>query len=151
MTILTLNKKQLESKIGKITPELENKISMFGTPIEEVTENEVSVEVFPNRPDLLSMQGFVRAISSFLEKPELKTYKTEKPEKDYKVIIDKSVKKVRPHTACAIVKNLKLDNEKIKEIIDIQEKLHGSYGRNNWWNFWGTCTAPCISTFGNEK
>ena len=70
MTILTLPKNQLEKEIGKITPELENKISMFGTPIEEVTDTEVSVEVFPNRPDLLSFQGFTRAITSFLKKPK---------------------------------------------------------------------------------
>ena len=130
MTILTLNKQELESKIGKITKDIENKISMFGTPIEEVTDTEVSIEIFPNRPDLLSLQGFARALTSFLKKPEIKEYKTEKPEKDYKVIIDKSVKKVRPFTACAIVKDLKLNDEKIKELIDIQEKLHASYGRN---------------------
>jgi len=103
---------------------------MLGTPVEEVTESEISVEVFPNRPDLLSLQGFARALNTFLKKPEYKTYKVEKPEKDYKVIIDKSVKKVRPYTACAIVKNLNLNDEKIKELIEIQEKLHGSYGRN---------------------
>ena len=130
MTILTLNKQQLETAIGKITPELENKISMFGTPIEEVTDKEVSVEVFPNRPDLLSFQGFTRAITSFLKKPQILNYKVNKPEKNYKVIIDKSVKQVRPFTVCAIIKNLNLDNEKIKQIIDIQEKLHASYGRN---------------------
>ena len=113
MTILTLNKQQLEKEIGKITPELENKISMFGTPVEEVTDTEIMIEVFPNRPDLLSMQGFTRAILSFLKKPQIPEYKTEKPEKDYKVLIDKSVKKVRPYTACAIVKNLSLSNDKI--------------------------------------
>jgi phenylalanyl-tRNA synthetase beta chain len=130
MTILTLNKKQLEAKIGKIDKKMQDKISMFGTPIEEVTENEVSVEVFPNRPDLLSFQGFTRAINTFLKKPEVKIYETNKPEKNYKVIIDKSVKKVRPFTVCAIVKGLKLDDEKIIEIIDIQEKLHNGYGRD---------------------
>jgi len=130
MTILTLNKQQLEKEIGKIDEKMQDKISMFGTPIEEVTDNKVSVEVFPNRPDLLSFQGFSRALVCFFKKPGLKTYKTEKPEKDYKVIIHKSVKQVRPHTACAIVKDLKLDDEKIKELIDIQEKLHSSYGRN---------------------
>ena len=36
---------------------------------------------------------------------------------------------VRPFTACAIVKNIKLDDEKIKEIINIQEKLHFTVGR----------------------
>lgn len=130
MAILTLDKKQLEKEIGKIDEKMQEKISMFGTPVEGVTENEISVEIFPNRPDLLSFQGFARALSCFLDKPKIKEYKTEAPEKNYKVIIDKSVKKVRPFTACAIVKNLSLDGEKIKEIIDIQEKLHGSYGRD---------------------
>jgi len=130
MTILTLDKQQLEKEIGQITPELEDKISMFGTPIEEVTQTEVSVEIFPNRPDLLSFQGFTRALTTFLKKPGLKKYKTEKPEKDFKVIIDKSVKSIRPFTVCAIIKNLNLTDEKIKQIIDIQEKLHSSYGRN---------------------
>ncbi len=130
MTILTLDRKKLESKIGKIDEKMQNKISMFGTPIEEVTETEVSVEVFPNRPDLLSFEGLARALVAFLKKPKILKYNVEKPEKDYKVIIDKSVKKVRPFTACAIVKNLDFDDKKIKEIVDLQEKLHGSYGRN---------------------
>src|SRR3990167_4189456 len=130
MTILTLDRKKLEREIGKVDDKMKNKISMFGTPVENVTENEISVEVFPNRPDLLSFQGFTRAFLSYLGKKNPPEYKTEKTEKDFKVIIDKSVKKVRPFTACAIVKNLKFDDEKIKEIIDIQEKLHSTVGRN---------------------
>jgi len=131
MTILTLPRKELESQIGKIDEKMESRISMFGTPVEEVTDSEVSVEVFPNRPDLLSLQGFVRAINAFLgKKTGLKKYNVKAPEKDYKVVIDKSVKKVRPFTTCAIVKGLKFDDEKIKEIIEIQEKLHSGFGRN---------------------
>ena len=131
MALLTLNRKELEKHIGKITKEIEEKISMFGTPVEQLTDEEISIEIFPNRPDLLSMSGFARAFLAFSEKkPGLINYKVHAPEKDYKVTIDKSVKKVRPFTACAIVKNLKLNNEKIKEIIDIQEKLHKSYGRD---------------------
>jgi phenylalanyl-tRNA synthetase beta chain len=131
MTILTLNRKKLEEKIGKINPEMENRISMFGTPVEELTDTEISVDITPNRPDLLSFSGFTRAILGFLGKNTgLKEYKVEEPSPDYKVIIEKTVKKVRPYTACAIVKNLKFDDDKIKEIIDLQEKLHGSYGRN---------------------
>ncbi len=129
MTILTLNKKELEKEIGKITPELEHKISMFGTPIEEIKDNEVSVEVFPNRPDLLSLQGFTRSFLQHLGKKSISKFNINKPEKDYKVKIDKSVKQVRPYTVCAIVKNLKLDDEKIKNIVEIQEKLHLTIGR----------------------
>ncbi len=130
MTILTLNRKQLEAKIGKITKEVEEKITLFGTPIETINEHEISVEVFPNRPDLLSLQGFSRSLLQYLGKGKLASFKVLPPEKNYKVIVDKSVKQVRPFTVCAIAKGLILTDEKIKEIIDIQEKLHGSYGRN---------------------
>jgi len=129
MTILTLNRKELEEKVGKITKEVENKITMMGTPIEEINSNEISVEIFPNRPDLLSLQGFARSLNQYLGKKRMATFKVNKPEKNYKVKVDKIVKKVRPHTACAIVKGLKFDDKKIKEIIDIQEKLHLTIGK----------------------
>ena len=82
---------------------------------------------------MLSTHGFLRAFKAFLGKRGemgLKKYKLNKPEKNYKVTIDSSVKNIRPYTACAIVKNLKFDNESIKEIIDIQEKIHTTVGRN---------------------
>jgi phenylalanyl-tRNA synthetase beta chain len=130
MTVLTINKKLLEEKIGKITKKVEDKISMFGTPVEGVTDEEISVEIFPNRPDLLSLQGLSRALITFFKKPGLREFKVFKPEKNYEIMIDKSVKKVRPYTACAIVKNLSFNDERIKEIIDIQEKLHMTFGRD---------------------
>jgi len=46
------------------------------------------------------------------------------------VIIKKEVQDIRPFTACAIVKGLKLNDKKIKEIMQIQEKLHITFGRN---------------------
>jgi len=116
-------------KYIKITPEIEEKISLFGTPVESLTNREIEIEVFPNRPDLLSMHGFLRAFQAFIGKGR-KKYKLNKPEKDYTVTIDKSTLEVRPYTACAIVRGLKLDDEKIKEVIDLQEKIHGTYGRN---------------------
>jgi len=129
MTILTLNRKELEKKIGKVTKELEEKITEMGTPIEEITDGEISVEVFPNRPDLLSLQNFARAVNQFQGRARIASFKINRPEKDYTILIDKSVKKVRPYTFCAIVKGLRFNDEKIKEIIDIQEKLHNSIGR----------------------
>jgi phenylalanyl-tRNA synthetase beta chain len=130
MTILTLNKKELEKNIGKIDQKVKDKIDMFGTPIDGETDSELMVEVFPNRPDMLSMQGFSRAFNAYCEKGKVKSYSAEKPESDYKVIIHKSVKQVRPFTSCAIVKGLKFDKNTINSVIEIQEKLHGSFGRN---------------------
>lgn len=133
MPTVNLNKKVLEKLIGKklSLEELKDRISMLGTDLEKIEGDEIIIEIFPNRPDLLSEQGFARALSSFIgEKTGLREYKVKKPEKNYQVIIDSSVKKVRPYTACAIIKNLKFDDEKIREIIQIQEKLHVGFGRN---------------------
>ncbi len=107
-------------KYLKINDEIIEKIGFLGTPLEKIDEQELEIEIFPNRPDLISLQGFMRAFKAFLGKETgLKKYKVYKPEKEFKVKVDASVKEVRPFTACAIVKNLKFDDEKIKEIIDL--------------------------------
>ena len=130
MANIKFNKKIFEKEIGKLDEIMKNKIAMLGTTIEQITDNEIEIEINPNRPDLLSYQGFKRSFLNFLEKNKgIKEYELNKPEKDYEVKIDSSVKEVRPYTACAIVKKLKLDNEKIKELIDIQEKIHFTIGR----------------------
>ena len=130
MAVVNFDKKLFEKEIGKLDEKMQDKISMFGTPVEEVNNNEVQIEVFPNRPDLLSYHGFKRSFLSYLgRKTGLRKYKINKPEKNYKVIIDSSVKDVRPFTSCAIVKGLRLNDEKIKEIIDVQEKLHVTIGK----------------------
>lgn len=119
---------------------LNDKINQMGTSLEELNDDELVIEIFPNRPDLLSLQGYVRAFKSFisddlnkkLSKKEIvdKYRVNERLTEDYKIIIDKSVKSVRPYTACAIVKNLDLDDKKIKDVILVQEKLHVTFGKN---------------------
>lgn len=130
MATLKIPKKLFEREIGKVDEKMQERIALFGTPVESVGDNELELEIFPDRPDMLSYQGFKRAFLAFLGKQTgLKDYKIKKPAKDYKVVIEKSVEAVRSFTACAIVKNIKFDDEKIKEIIDIQEKLHFTVGR----------------------
>lgn len=131
MPSITLNRKVFEKLVGKKLPDeqLKDRISMLGTDLEDVNQNEIIVEIFPNRPDLLSEQGFARAFSSFIGvRPGLRSYSVNKTTD--RVIIEPSVNNIRPFTACAVIKNLKFDDEKIKEIIQIQEKLHITYGRN---------------------
>lgn len=130
MANVKFDKKTFEKEIGKLNEEIQNKIALFGTTVEELTENELELDITPDRPDLLSYQGFKRSFLAFLgKKTGLKEYKTNKPEKNFEVKIDSSVKEVRPFTACAIIKGLKLDNNKIKELIEMQEKMHSTMGR----------------------
>ncbi len=130
MATIVFSKKEFEKDIGALDEKMQSQIAMFGTPIESVSDDEIQIEVFPNRPDLLSYHGFKRSFLAFLgKKTGLKAYTVNKPEKNYTVIIDSSVKDVRPFTACAIVRGLSLDDNKIKELIDMQEKLHLTVGR----------------------
>ena len=130
MPTINLKRKSVESLLGrKLSPLDIEKIPMLGVSLEFINNEEIVIETFINRPDYLSEQGFTRALSSFLGiKTGLKKYEAKKS--DYLVVVDPSVNGIRPITLCAVVKNLKLDDEKIKEIIKMQEKLDISYCRN---------------------
>ncbi len=130
MPTITLNKRVFEKLIGKklSDEQLKNHMAMIGTDLNDVNEKEIVVEVFPNRPDMLSEQGFSRAFRSFLGiETGMRSYTIKKS--GYKVIVDSNVS-MRPYTACAIVKNLELNDEKIREIMQVQEKLATTHGRN---------------------
>lgn len=130
MATITLNKKDVLKLIGRnISDKDLEKASMMGTPVEDITANEITVEVFPNRPDLLSEEGFARALSSFLGvKKGLREYKVNNS--NYKFKIDPKVKKVRPCVAQAVVKDIKLDSDVVNSLMKLQEKIHMTHGRN---------------------
>ncbi len=130
MPSIVVSKKVMDELIGKklSEDEFKDRLSYLGTDLEKIEGDEVHVEIFPNRPDMLSEQGLARAMSSFIGvKCGLREYKVKKS--DYLLKVEKSVKDVRPYAACAVVKGLRLDNEKIIEIMQLQEKLHVTYGR----------------------
>ena len=144
MPTVTINRKVFEELVGRKLPdeELKDRISMLGTDLEHVDEKEIKVEIFPNRPDMLSEQGFARAFSSFIGVTAgLRKYEVKKS--PYRLIVEDSVKEVRPYTACSIVRNLNFNDERIREIIQIQEKLHTTFGRNR--------KKVAIGIYPNEK
>ena len=131
MPVVNLKYEDLISLIGKDIEkdELVKKIPMIGVSIERVENEEVSVEVFPNRPDLLGVEGIARAIKSFMGiEKGLKKYEVSPPKISLK--IDESVEKVRPYIGGAIVRNVKMDEETIVSLMEMQEKLHFSVGKN---------------------
>ena len=124
MPTVVLNRKTLEFLAEKklSDEELKENIPALGASVEKLDKEMVEVEVPPNRPDFLSEQGLARALSSFLGiNKGLKKYSVK--DSHQKIIIEPSVKNIRPFTACAIVKGIKFNDEKIKEVIQIQEKL----------------------------
>lgn len=128
MPTITFSKEELQAYLQEDVPtnELRDTITMLGTDIDAFGE-EISVEIFPNRPDLLSVPGLARAINAFRgHKP--RSYETQKTALE--VVVDKSVKDVRAHTKCLVAKGLQLNKQRIEQLIQLQEKLHVTFGRN---------------------
>ncbi|MEM4625343.1 MAG: phenylalanine--tRNA ligase subunit beta [Candidatus Pacearchaeota archaeon] len=128
MAVLTIKKDKFEKEIGTINEELEEKIALFGTPIDSINEEEINIEIFPNRPDLLSYENWKCAFLLFNDSKKHPDYQLK--DSKQKVIVDKSVNKVRPFCMAAIVKNVSFTDERIKEIMQFQEKIHSTIGRN---------------------
>ncbi len=145
MPTITLHKTELEKLLGKKLPveELKDRISMLGTDLEGIEGDLITVEIFPNRPDLLSEYGFARALRSFLGiQTGLLSYSVKKS--GYKVLIDSSVT-MRPYTVCAIVRNIKFSDEKLRDIIQMQEKLAKTHGRDRKKSGYGIYPLKGIS------
>jgi phenylalanyl-tRNA synthetase beta chain len=129
MTNIIFSRKEFEKHI-KLTPEIQDKITLFGTPLESVSKDTIEVEVFANRPDLISLNGFIRSFKQFLGKSSSTKYSVKNTEKDYKVYVDDSVNEIRPYIACAVIKKVNLNEDMLKDLINMQEKLALTLGRN---------------------
>ncbi|MCF7799181.1 phenylalanine--tRNA ligase subunit beta [Candidatus Woesearchaeota archaeon] len=132
MPTITISYEALKQELGKplSIPELQQGLFDMGMELDGVLDDELTIEVTAERLDLLSLQGIARSLKSFLGvTPTVPKYTTFQGEESYKVIIDDKVKAVRPFTVCAIVKNIVFTQEKIREVINVQEKLHATLGR----------------------
>jgi phenylalanyl-tRNA synthetase beta chain len=130
MVVFDISHKELNQALGKTIKinELEEVLFDMGFELASIQEDLLTIEITAERLDVLSLQGLARAIKSFKEweKPKVE-FQINK--KDYVVYVTKKVKDIRPYTVCAIIKNLKLDDSKIKQIINVQEKLHSLLAR----------------------
>jgi phenylalanyl-tRNA synthetase beta chain len=129
MANIKIPKSEIKKYIKLEGDKLIDKINLMGTPVESVSNEEVEIQIMPNRPDALSIQGFLRILKAYTNKESgLKKYKIS-PSGE-KIIVDKAVEKIRPYSMAAIVKGVNFTDEKIKEIMQWQEKIHTTIGRN---------------------
>ncbi|MCX6822331.1 MAG: phenylalanine--tRNA ligase subunit beta [Candidatus Aenigmarchaeota archaeon] len=130
MPVITFDVNDFCKLVGKDiqVKEIEEKLPMLGVGVENIEKDEFSVEVNPNRPDMLSVEGLARAFSSFMDiNTGLKTYKAEKS--IYFVKADSTTKTIRPYIVCAVVTGVEMTDEFIKSLMQIQEKLHVTHCR----------------------
>jgi phenylalanyl-tRNA synthetase beta chain len=83
-----------------------------------------------NRPDLWNVEGLTRALHGFLGLDrELKNYEIV-DDSGVKVHVDKRLWMIRPYIACAVVRDLNLNDTIIRGLMRLQDKLDQTYGRN---------------------
>ena len=128
MPVVKLPRDELEEMVGHDTQEIVKVLPMLGADIECVSD-EIEVEFFPNRPDLLSVEGTARAVKGMLE-VELGPPIFETLPSGITIEVDPSVSIIRPYIVCGVIKGITIDDKTIKSLIDLQEDLHWGVGRN---------------------
>ena len=133
MPTIEFSLKDLEKLLGRRVDleELKNEGILFVKGEVESEENGIlKVDIKDtNRPDLWSVEGIARELKGHYKIEEgLPRYEVKKS--GLVVIVEKKVEKVRPKTVCAVIKGLKLDDESIKQMIQLQEKVCQTFGRN---------------------
>jgi phenylalanyl-tRNA synthetase beta chain len=131
MPVITLSKDRFSTFIGRsITiEEMAKWLPWAGLDIEDIGLDYVKVEFNPNRIDFSSTAGVARAFSGLREwETGLPKYEVMKG----KVVlnVDSSVSEVRPYVLAAIIRNMKLDDYSVRELMEMQEDLHWGVGRD---------------------
>ena len=131
MPVITLNRERFCSFIGRrITVEdMAKWLPWLGVDIEEVGPDYVKIEFNPNRVDFSSYAGVARAFRGLM-KWETGLPKYQVAEGEIVLNVDPKVAEVRPYVVAAVVRNVKLDEESVRELMEMQEDLHWGVGRN---------------------
>ncbi|HYR04862.1 MAG TPA: phenylalanine--tRNA ligase subunit beta [Nitrososphaerales archaeon] len=117
-----------EHMTGLSKERLLDRLPYLGLDIEGTDSDSVRIEYNPNRPDFSTDYGIARALKGLIGKETgVKVYRVA-PGK-VQVFADKNLPKVRPFIACAVARNLRLDEETIRQLISMQEDLHNGLGR----------------------
>jgi phenylalanyl-tRNA synthetase beta chain len=105
-------------------------VDRLGMSVEKIDDKEITIEVTPNRPDLLEVNGLCRALKMLEGKTTPKeNHYAVKGKPALKITVGKGVRRCRPFIAGFVAKEVDLKGNRIKELMNFQEKLHETYGR----------------------
>jgi len=117
-------------KLPSDLEELNDILSYVKGEVKLIEGNEVHIEILDtNRPDLWCTEGLARALRGYLGiERGLKKYEV-KGESGVEVWVDSKLWDIRPYIACAVVKNVQVDNVIIQQLMHLQDKMDQTYGR----------------------
>ncbi len=131
MPVITLQRERFSRFVGKelTVEEMANWLPWLGFDLEDIGSDYVKVEFNPNRVDLCSYAGAARAFRGLMGwEIGLPQYKVQ--DGKTRLTITKAVGKVRPYMLAAVVRNIRLDDEAVVDLMEMQEDLHWGIGRD---------------------
>ncbi|MGA1872639.1 MAG: phenylalanine--tRNA ligase subunit beta [Thermoplasmatota archaeon] len=133
MPVISMDITDLERLVGDgfSLEEFVERIPMIGASVEKVEGDEISVEFFPDRPDLFSVEGVARAYRDLMGKgdPGIDDRMRVEEGPVMTLEVDPGVLGVRPVIGAAHLTNVRIDERTLVSIMNLQEKLHITVGR----------------------
>lgn len=131
MPAITLDRDRFSSFVGRplSVEEMAKWLPWLGVDTEEVGPDYVKIEFNPNRVDFSSYGGVARGFRGLMGwETGLPKYEV----KEGKIVlkVDPTVSEVRPYVVSAVVRNVKLDYDTVRELMEMQEDLHWGVGRD---------------------
>ena len=138
MPTISIDQKLLASLLSKHGCEhdiadVEHRLPLLGTDIDRCDEEVLDIEIFPNRPDLLSAETLSVAMRAFLHNQRIHSEEVLNPS-GIAITVDSEISKIRPIILGAVVRGLNMADDQemdsfIKQLMEHQEKLHFALGR----------------------
>jgi phenylalanyl-tRNA synthetase beta chain len=128
MVVIEIDKNDLNGMLGRDLTDQEISETLFMLKMEtEFNKEKITCELNSDRPDMFSVEGIAREMKGILGiETGMKKYIVG----DSGMILRKESAQVRPFIACAIVKDVILSDYLVKSLMQVQEKLHMTIGRD---------------------
>jgi len=131
MPVIELNLNRVKKIIsGNVTKKrVVDTLPFLGLDIESQDGDKIRIEYSPNRPDYSTDFGIALGLEGLLgiKKGIQKT--NIKKQGKFEIKVDPSVSKIRPFVTGVIARNGTIDDETIKQLMNMQEDLHFGIGR----------------------
>ncbi|MGB1437854.1 MAG: phenylalanine--tRNA ligase subunit beta [Candidatus Poseidoniaceae archaeon] len=138
MPTISVEQKLLSSLLSKHgcqhdIADVDHRLPLLGTDIDRCDEETLDIEIFPNRPDLLSAETLSLAMRGFLHNQATLTEES-LDESGIELTVEPELATIRPIILGAVVRGLEMKDDEamdafIKQLMDHQEKLHFALGR----------------------
>ncbi len=104
------------------------RLPLMGTDIDTCDDDVLDIEIFPDRPDLLSPETLFHGMMPFLHDSPPNPRLAVNPG-TISMRVSPELSEIRPVILGAVVRGLEIDEDIIKRLMEHQEKLHFALGR----------------------